>query len=378
MGRPNQKHRIKADGLPANVSRMVDRHGKHRLRFRKTGFKAHYFVSSYPSRDFWDEYDACLSANAEPKPAAHGRTKPGTVHDLMIQYMSVPSRMGPSTVTQYKVRRILEVDFRYFVTPSGSVVGDKLVSECTFAALDFIIQKKAEQTPWAAKKLRAHLRNFFAFAKKTGAIDHNPIEDTDLVKAPKTTGFHSWTEAEIAQYVKRHPPGTKANLALMLMLWTFQRRGDSIRMAPVHITGGRIKVAQGKSGFAKVLNIKVADPLLKAIDALHRDPNLPDTLPFLLTEAGKPFSQAGIGNWFRRRCDEAGLEHCTAHGLRKAASRRAAEIGLSNQSIKSVTGHSNDSEVALYTAAVSQRDLADKTVDSLVAHLANRTEWLDK
>jgi integrase len=344
---------------------MVDRHGKQRLRFRKTGLRAHYFASSYPSREFWDEYDACLASKDEPLPAAHGRAKPGTVHDLMIQYLSVPARLGPSAVTQYKVRRILEKDFRYFVTKSGGIVGNKLVSECTFAALDVIIQEKAKETPWAAKKLRAHLRQFFAFAKKAGAIDHNPVDDTDLVKAPKTTGFHSWTEAEISQYVKRHPPGTKANLALMLMLWTFQRRGDSIRMAPVHITDGRIKVAQGKSGFAKVLNIKVAEPLLKAIKALRRDPSLPDTAPFLLTEFGKPYSQAGIGNWFRHRCDEAGLFHCTAHGLRKAASRRAAEIGLSNQSIKSVTGHSNDSEVALYTAAVEQRDLADKTITSM-------------
>lgn len=378
MGRPNQKHRIKANGLPENVTPMIDRHGKQRLRFRKTGFKAHYFTSSYPSRDFWDEYDACLSANAEPKPAAHGRTKPGTVHDLMIQYMSVPSRMGPSATTQYKVRRILEKDFRYFVTPSGSVVGDKLVSECTFAALDFIIQKKAEETPWAAKKLRAHLRNFFTFAKKAGAIDHNPIDDTDLVKAPKTKGFHSWTEAEIAQFVKRHPVGTKANLALMLMLWTFQRRGDATRMAPVHIENGRIKVDQGKSGFAKTLYIKVATPLSKAIKALPRDPGLSDTDPFLLTEFGKPFSLNGIGNWFRDRCDEAGLPHCAAHGLRKAASRRAAELGLSNQSIKSVTGHSNDSEVALYTAAVEQRDLADKTMDRMEAALSNLHDGLDK
>ncbi len=378
MGRPNQKHRIKADGLPANVSRMVDRHGKQRLRFRKTGFKAHYFVSSYPSRDFWDEYEACLSANAEPKPAAHGRAKPGTVHDLMIQYMSVTSRLGPSEVTQYKVRRVLEKDFRYFVTKSGSVVGNMLVAECTFAALDVIIQTKAKDTPWQAKKLRVHLRKFFAFAKKAGAIDHNPVDDTDKVIAAKTKGFHSWTEAEIAQYVKRHPVGTKANLALMLMLWTFQRRGDATRMAPVHIINGRITVVQGKSGFTKTLYIKVATPLLKAIKALPRDPALPDTAPFLLTEKGEPYSQKGIGNWFRHRCDEAELFHCAAHGLRKAASRRAAELGMSNQSIKSVTGHSNDSEVALYTAAVEQRDLADRTMDLMEAALSNLHDGLDK
>ncbi len=42
-------------------------------------------------------------------------------------------------------------------------------------------------------------------------------------------------------------------------------------------------------------------------------------LTFLTTEQGKPFTAAGFGNWFRDRCNEAGLpEGCSAHGLRKA------------------------------------------------------------
>jgi hypothetical protein len=34
-----------------------------------------------------------------------------------------------------------------------------------------------------------------------------------------------------------------------------------------------------------------------------------------------------VRNWFRARCDEAGLPHCSAHGLRKVASLRLAEYG---------------------------------------------------
>lgn len=372
MGRPQKNRRIKPDGLPENVTGMLDRHGKHRLRFRKVGLPTYYFKSPYPSRDFWDEYDACMDGAPKPR---ESRARPGTVSDIMAQYFSVPTRLGPSQTTQYKVRQILENDFRLFVTPSGAVVGDKLVSECTFEPLDAIIHAKAATAPWQAKKLRRHLRGFFAFAKKVGAIDHNPVDDTDAVKAKATGGYHSWTESEIAQFIARHPLGTKAHLALMLMLWTFQRRGDATRMAPVHILDGRMQVTQGKTG--KALWIKVARPLMDAIDAVPRADGVPDTAPFLLTDFGKPFSVKGIGNWFRRRCDEAGLPHCGAHGLRKAASRRAAEIGLSNQSIKSVTGHSNDSEVALYTAAVEQRKLADATIDAL-EQLDNQSRRLGK
>ena len=50
-------------------------------------------------------------------------------------------------------------------------------------------------------------------------------------------------------------------------------------------------------------------------------------LTFLVTEYGRPLSVAGFGNKFREWCNEAGLEHCSAHGLRKAAATTFAEHG---------------------------------------------------
>jgi integrase len=81
-----------------------------------------------------------------------------------------------------------------------------------------------------------------------------------------------------------------------------------------------------------------------------------------VTSFGKPFTPAGFGNWFRQRCNEAGLPQCSAHGLRKAAARRLAEAGCSNQQIKSITGHKTDKEVARYTAAADQVRLADQAM----------------
>lgn len=62
--------------------------------------------------------------------------------------------------------------------------------------------------------------------------------------------------------------------------------------------------------------------------------------------------------WFMRQCRAAGLEGYSMHGLRKAFSRRMAEAGLSNQQIKSITGHSGDAEVALYTREAQQAKMA--------------------
>ena len=49
---------------------------------------------------------------------------------------------------------------------------------------------------------------------------------------------------------------------------------------------------------------------------------------FLVTEYGKPFTPAGFGNWFRQRCDEAGLPQCSAHGLRKTFLPQDGRSGL--------------------------------------------------
>lgn len=56
-------------------------------------------------------------------------------------------------------------------------------------------------------------------------------------------------------------------------------------------------------------------------------------------------------NW----CDQAGLPHCSTHGLRKAAAARLAELGRSEHEIMAITGHRTSYEVIRYTRAASQK-----------------------
>ena len=44
----------------------------------------------------------------------------------------------------------------------------------------------------------------------------------------------AWTDAEIAEYEARHPIGSKARLALALLLYTGQRRSDVVTMGRPH------------------------------------------------------------------------------------------------------------------------------------------------
>ena len=86
---------------------------------------------------------------------------------------------------------------------------------------------------------------------------------------------------------------------------------------------------------------------------------------FLVTNFGKPFTEAGFGNWMRERCDEAGLPDCSSHGLRKAIARRMAEAGMSPHQIQAITGHTTLKEIERYTKAARQKLMAETAMRCL-------------
>jgi len=167
----------------------------------------------------------------------------------------------------------------------------------------------------------------------------------------KGDGFHTWTEDEIAAFETKYPLGTRARLAFALLLYTAQRRGDVIRMGRQHVRAGVLRVRQQKTG----MNLEI--PLHSALQAAM-DAGPTGDLTFLVTSAGKAFTPAGFGGWFHQVCLDAGLDGCSAHGLRKAASRRLAEAGCTAHEIMSITGHKTLKEVTRYTAAADRSKLA--------------------
>ncbi|MFZ1186710.1 MAG: tyrosine-type recombinase/integrase [Pseudolabrys sp.] len=81
---------------------------------------------------------------------------------------------------------------------------------------------------------------------------------------------------------------------------------------------------------------------------------------------GKPFAVA-VGNWFRDRCNEAGLpKGISAHGLRKATARRLADLGCTAHQIADVTGHATLAEVQRYTKAADRKRLAREAMKKLI------------
>lgn len=105
----------------------------------------------------------------------------------------------------------------------------------------------------------------------------------------------------------------------------------------------------------------MARDLRRAIDAM---PSVGITT-YLVTDYGKPFSKEGFGNKMREWCDEAGLPHCAAHGLRKAITRRMAQRGLTDEQMMSVGGWKGAGQLRTYTEAVEQADLAEGAIQTI-------------
>ncbi|SNS54018.1 Site-specific recombinase XerD [Sphingomonas laterariae] len=342
--------------LPKHVTAFSDRHGKERLRFRRKGFPDHYFKAPFGTDEFGREYRACMEAlPPAAEPIGEARHAPGTFHDLIARYYASArwNAAKRSEQTRTHDRRILEA-FR-------AEHGHRTVAGLSFAHAEKMLAKKAD-TPTAANKLRKQLKRLVDYGVLLKMRSDNPFDLTEPMAA-ETGGHHTWSEDDIARFVVRHPLGSKAYLAMMLMLWTGARRCDVVRLGRQNVKAGRLTFTplKTKKTTQTTLHMPIAPQLAAAIAAA------PGTggMTFLATAYGVPFTANGFGNWFRDRCDEAGLPNCSAHGLRKAISRRLAEINQGNQSIKSVTGHSSDSEVARYTREASRALMAEQAMGAL-------------
>jgi integrase len=327
-------------GLPKHCSWNLDREdGKRRVRFRWRGFST-YLTGTPWSEDFMRQYAAALDGvKVQATNVGAGRTIPGSFDALCVSYYRSPEFRGLKTNTQMVRRNVIE-RFR-------AEHGTKPITRLGRAHIKDIIGAKAN-TPEAANNLLKVLRVILNHAVEVGMIASNSAVGVKRYRSRGGEGIHTWTEAEVAQFEARHPIGTKARLALELLLGTGQRRSDVVRMGWQHRKGDEIAVRQQKTDEALLIPMELS--LVQAVAAVPKT-----NLTFLVTERGAPFTAVGFGNWFRDRCNEAGLPQCSAHGLRKLAATRLANAGCSTDQVKAITGHKSLSEVARYTKAADQR-----------------------
>jgi integrase len=298
------------------VDAVLKKDGKLYFYFRKRR-KRTPLPGAYNSPEFLEAYWA-LRKGAKIEIGA-ARTQPGTVNAAIVALYHHHMFTKNRPITQQTDRNILEA-FR-------AKHGDKRIALLQQHHLEAMIGEKAGK-PSAQRNLLRVLRVLLDVAVKLKMRRDNPALGIKLDPI-KTGGYHSWSEEELRQYEARHPVGTKARLALDLLLYTAERRTDAVALGPAHMRNGRFVYIASKNGAE--LDIPVAPPLAATIAATP----MIGVKTFLVTDYGRPFTPAGFGNWLKDRCKEAGLPHCSAHGLRKAFLRRMAEAGCSEDYIAS-------------------------------------------
>jgi integrase len=333
-------------GLPKHCCWTTDRHGKQRVRFRKRGFST-YLTGTPWSEEFMRQYAAAVDGvKDQATDIGAERTIPGSFNALAVAYYKSADFNGLAPISQRNRRNIID--------RLRNEHGDKPVARLEKRHIQEWRDAKAS-TPAAANVLIKTVRLMLNHAADIGMIPTNPAIGVKLIRAPKGEGFHPWSEDEAAQFEARHPIGSRARLAMSLLLYTAQRRSDVVRMGWQHLQGSAIKVRQQKTG--KPLLIPLHPDLASALASVPKD-----NMTFLVTGQGAPFTAGGFSGWFRKRCDEAGLADCSAHGLRKLAATRLAEAGCTPAMIMAVTGHSSLSEVLRYTEAADQKRLAEQAL----------------
>ena len=222
-----------------------------------------------------------------------------------------------------------------------------------------LIEEIGTTRPGMANLTRSVLSKIIAYAIEVGIRADNPFAG---LKPYRLGTYHTWTDAEIAQFERRWPLGTRERLAFALLLYTGQRGGDVVKMLRSDIVDSRIRVAQDKTrkGTTNELMIPIHSALARALQA---GPVVGMT--HIIADArGKPMQR--LTKFIAVAAKAAGLpSRCVAHGLRKAALRRLAEAGSTTKQIAAVSGHRSLSEIERYTARADQAALAKAAIAKL-------------
>ena len=347
------------------VTTVSDRHGKLRHRLRRTvkGRKVDaYLPGPYGSPEFRAAYEEAV----EGARLAGRKAQPGTVAYLIEAYLDSVAYRNLAPVTRANKRG--RTDW------IKEAVGRARYATMQPRHVEALMAKKGG--PVAANRLRKDLSQLFRFAaKRLGYTGPNPAALADAHKAD-SSGFHTWTDAEIEAFRETHATGTKGRLAFEILLGTGAARQDAAALTRRNIRGARLFYRRGKTG--QEVDLPILPEL--AAELAH----LPPDQMMLLAhgEHAKAYTPESFGNWFRDRCTEAGLPHCSAHGLRKAGARRLAEAGASEFEVMAFLAHRTAQEASRYVAKANRATLATSGLAKLSTNpeqkLSNLSARLDK
>ena len=345
------------------LSEEKSRHGRTRYYVRWKGKRAR--VAGAPKDSgFFDRYRDALrslqqaippSMPVEERVERDGPYAPNTLGWLIDRYIKESPEYAVIARTGKVRRERILCDLKDSHGRRGMIMATDAIS----AGL-----AKRAATPGSANEWLKSIKALYSWALKVRITTTNPADPVRKIKVV-TDGHHIWSLDEIRAFVKKHPKGTPAYLAMILMLFTGLRREDASRLGRQNIRDGVVRFRPGKTEnkTGAELVTALAWPLKDAMESCPAPDGCQD-MTIILNAYGRRFaSGAAFGNWFKDRCSEAGISHCTAHGLRKAAASIAAEEGASDMTLDAMfawseSGAANQSRT--YTRNANKLRLASE------------------
>lgn len=377
----------KKSGLPRFVSLARHRDGSPRYLFRPGGARRGEATITLPgplgSDTFWKAYSLALqgkrfSAASKTAAASACRVVSGSFGEAGERYFKSAAFIVADELTQSDKRGVLN---SVRAEPMLADAPDGLKFEtCPMKSLGrkhvAVLRDRKAGKPFAANKRVTYLSHLFKWAMDAELIAANPAEDVSKVRKPKG-GFHAWTVDEIRAFEAKHPVGTTARLALALLGYAGLRRSDACLAGRQHL-----RTIDGESWLimpqrknrkrqGKTIEVPVLPELAQAIAAANTG-----DLTFLKSAYGKSYSIKGFGDRMKKWCVDAGLPHCSAHGVRKAAATIALDNGASEAQMMAIFGWEDAKEILTYTRQRDRRRLAKEGIDLLKPTAQTRNNFV--
>jgi integrase len=352
------------------LERDEDRHGNPRIYVRRNG-KRIRIREAQGTPAFAKAYTEAVDKLGEPKSKRAAATAlpthpKGSLGWLGAEYFKSKGEDGFLRLaedSQRARRNCLEECFQIPLSDEDSEpMGNCPLKYLSAQKIRRIIE--AVDGAGARANRRKHLSKLCAWGVDENQLPSNPVRDVKAGKQIKGGGFYTWVIPDVRQFLEHHNgqslKARKSRLAVGLLLFSGARRQDMVTLGKQHTrTGDWIQYVPKKTLYKR--RTVVQKPLLPILKQIIADSPC-GKMTFLETAHGKPFTPAGFGNWFRDRCDEAGLPHCTAHGLKKAGATIAAENGATTRQLMAMFDWETPSMAEVYTRSAEQKRLAGEAM----------------
>lgn len=396
--------KVEIEDAGLTISRYLvsdeDRHGNKRFYFRRGGQKKVRLRAEPGTAAFLEEFKAAYHGRHQVQKAAAAEVivsapvrrnpAPGSLAWLFNEYEARSERFKDSgDTTKSRRRKVMDQICAEPVSDKDQTpVGLRPFAGLRPKAIKVICHRCS--TPATINARLKAFREALKFAIEEDWLTANPGREV-AYKQSKSGGYHTWTVEEVAQFEARWPVGTVQRLAVGMLMFTGTRRSDAVVIGKQHRKTVRVQIEDqmGHKSWQNVAGWQFTQfkgrdrtpvttwiPILGALQQLI-DATPSTGLTYLETSFHKPFTAKGFGTGFKKWCKLAGLPHCSAHGLRKAAATVAAERGATAHQLMAIFGWRSISQALVYTKAAEQKRLAGAAMHMLAAPTQEQDDALE-